>query len=59
LLNARVGIDAANGKWSASLWARNLTDEFYTTNTIRNSDVITRYVGMPRTYGITLKFWFQ
>jgi len=59
LLNARVGIDAANGKWSAYLWARNLTDEFYTTNTIRNSDVITRYVGMPRTYGITLKYWFQ
>lgn len=32
LLNANVRFDAASGKWSASLYANNLTDEVYANN---------------------------
>lgn len=58
LVNARIGISAANEQWSTYLWARNLTDEYYTSNTIKQADIISRYAGMPRTYGITFNYSF-
>ena len=58
LVNARVGIETADGQWAASLWGRNLTDEFYTTNTIKQSDIISNYAGMPRTYGVRVDYSF-
>jgi outer membrane receptor protein involved in Fe transport len=58
LVSARIGIADADGKWATYLWARNLTDELYVTNVVQQSDSVARYVGMPRTYGITLDYSF-
>ncbi len=58
LFNATVGIESADGQWAAYLWGRNLADEYYTTNTIKHSDIISSYVGMPRTYGVRLDYSF-
>ena len=54
LVNASAGIHALDGKWSASLWARNLTDEYYWTSVASNANVVVRFPGMPATYGATL-----
>ena len=58
LVNATVGIESADGQWAAYLWGRNLTDEYYTTNTIKHADIISSYAGMPLTYGIRLNYSF-
>jgi iron complex outermembrane recepter protein len=52
--NARMGVTASTNQWGASIWVRNLTDEFYITNTIQHGDMVSRYAGMPRTYGLTV-----
>ena len=53
LVNASAGIHDLNGKWSASLWARNLTDAYYWTSVASNANVVVRFPGMPATYGAT------
>jgi iron complex outermembrane recepter protein len=59
LLNARVGIAAVDGGWSLSAWGRNLTDQFYSNGTFNTGDTISRYAGMPRTYGLSLSVRWQ
>lgn len=56
LVNARVGIAAADSAWRLSLWARNIGDEFYTNNVQKSTDQVVRYTGMPRTYGLTVEY---
>jgi outer membrane receptor protein involved in Fe transport len=58
LVNASVGIHDLGGKWQASLWARNLTDEYYWTSVASNANVVVRFPGMPVTYGASLTFNF-
>ena len=56
LLNASIGIGEANGQWTATLFATNLTDEAYNAYAIDLSDFgFIQYVrGAPRTVGIRL-----
>lgn len=54
LVNASIGIHDLGGAWSASLWARNLTDEYYWTSVASNANVVVRFPGMPQTFGATL-----
>ena len=55
LLNARFTVAAADGNWSATLWGRNITDEYYWHSTGSSNSTSTRINGMPKTYGVTLK----
>lgn len=58
LVNARVGLKAREGRWDASLWARNLLDQnYFTSLTIAgfNSGAVTGLVGDPATYGVTVR----
>lgn len=57
LVDARAGVRSSDG-WEASVFARNLTDEYYWTNVARLSDVIRRYAGEPRTYGVRVSARF-
>ena len=59
LFNAQLRYIADNGKWSANLWARNLTDKHYYV--ARGRDVPGNEfatTGVPRTYGVTVKYDF-
>ncbi len=58
LVNASAGIHDLDGKWSLSVWARNLTDEYYWTSVASNANVVVRFPGLPRTYGASLTFNF-
>jgi iron complex outermembrane receptor protein len=53
LLNARVGVKSPDDRWSATLWGRNLTDEYYWTAAFGSNGTWVRMNGMPRTYGVT------
>lgn len=56
LLNGSIGVYSLNDKWDLSLWGQNLTDEYYTQQVTSNANVVLRFAGRPRTYGITLSY---
>jgi len=59
LVNARIGIEDASGKWSAILWGRNITDEYYWHSAAPSNGTRVRLNGLPITYGVTLRYnWF-
>ena len=54
-----MGIAAADGKWRAMLWSRNLTDEDYYPSAYNGGNgPFIRVYGMPRTYGVTFSYAF-
>lgn len=59
LLNARLAYTPSSGKWSANLWARNLTDQDYVI--ARGQDFLKNQFntrGLPRMVGVTAKYDF-
>jgi outer membrane receptor protein involved in Fe transport len=59
LLGARFGVRSADDTWSATVWGRNLTDEYQLANSRKTTDGIVGYTGMPTTYGVTFSYnWF-
>ncbi len=59
LWNGRIGIQSATGSWEASLWGRNLGDEEYATyRYVVLPGSWNEHFGMPRTYGLTLRYNF-
>ena len=59
LVNARLALGADDGQWRAMLWARNLTDEdYYPSAYTGGNGPYVRSYGMPRTYGVTLSYYF-
>jgi outer membrane receptor protein involved in Fe transport len=59
LLDLRAGIQAADGSWRAVAWAKNVTNKAYTVNSVTAFESVTRYVGQPRTYGVTVSYKFK
>lgn len=59
IVNARVALGADDGSWRAMAWARNLTDEdYYPSAYTGGNGPFVRTYGMPRTYGVTLSYFF-
>jgi outer membrane receptor protein involved in Fe transport len=56
LLNGSIGVYSINNKWDVSVWGQNLTDEYYWQQITSNANVILRFAGKPRTYGVTLSY---
>jgi iron complex outermembrane recepter protein len=58
LVDGRLGLTGADGRWEAALWAQNLTDEIYFVSSFvdqggfGNSGF--RVYQMPRTFGVSL-----
>lgn len=56
LVDLRIGVEAADGKWKASLYGRNVFNEYYWNNVSAGSDSLRRYTGMPATYGVQVSY---
>lgn len=56
IFNARIGISEADGRWSATFWGRNITDDYYWDFSAQSNSANTRGHGMPATYGVTLSY---
>jgi outer membrane receptor protein involved in Fe transport len=52
LIDLRAGVEDPDGKWSAQIFGRNVTNEYYWTNVAKFNDTVRRYSGMPATYGV-------
>lgn len=57
LANARLGFEVP-GRWRASFWGRNLFDEEYLSWGELDTTGLRLIPGMPRTYGLTLDWFF-
>ena len=57
-LNGSVAIYDIDGKWELSLWGQNLTDEYYWHQVASNANVVLRFAGKPRTFGLSLGYKF-
>ena len=57
-LNARMGLMATDGRWSVSIWGRNLTDENDTLSSFSVFSSYGRSDRLPRTYGIDFNYNF-
>jgi iron complex outermembrane receptor protein len=58
LVDARLGVRAADGRWDAYVWGRNILDKKYFTSRgpgIGNTGAIYAALGDPATYGVTLR----
>ncbi|MFN3513684.1 MAG: TonB-dependent receptor [Phenylobacterium sp.] len=61
LVNARLALGAADERWSAELWAQNLTDEDYHQVIVDQplqTGTFATFLAPPRTYGLTLRARF-
>ncbi|MFZ0266438.1 TonB-dependent receptor [Caulobacter sp.] len=54
LLDLRAGVESADGRRRLWLWGRNVANTYYWTNVFLNANVVSRFVGQPATYGLTV-----
>ncbi|MFW6094211.1 MAG: TonB-dependent receptor [Pseudomonadota bacterium] len=59
LVDLRAGLESEAGGWRVWAWARNVTDKHYWNQAQHVNDVLLRYTGMPRTYGMTVRYRFD
>lgn len=58
LLDLRIGLREADGKWELTAWGKNVTDELnYTSKLMLFGTVYGTYTP-PRTYGVTMRYHF-
>ena len=56
LLDAQIGIEGPDAKWTAQIWGRNITNQQYWTSAVQVQDAVTRYAGRPATYGVSFSW---
>ena len=54
--DAQAGLDFVQGRYRVMLWGKNITNKFYLVNIQRYADGVSRFMGMPATYGLTVSF---
>jgi outer membrane receptor protein involved in Fe transport len=58
LIDLRAGLRSTDERWKIQLWAKNVANKYYWNNAVVGTDDISRFAGMPRTYGLTLGYTF-
>lgn len=59
LVDLRAGIESANGDWRVSVFGENVFNKFYANNVFSTFEAITRYPGMPATWGVSISWKMQ
>jgi outer membrane receptor protein involved in Fe transport len=58
LVDAGFSLVSPRERWKGTLWAKNLFDKEYWTSANYGLDMMTRFSGMPRTYGASISWRF-
>lgn len=58
LLNAQIGFEPIDGRWSINAWAENLTNESYFDDAVGSPSGLRGSYGQPRTYGVSASYKF-
>ncbi len=56
IFDARIGVRDADNSWSVTAYVRNIGDTYYWNNVVTVRDTTTRYAGMPRTWGLIMRY---
>jgi iron complex outermembrane recepter protein len=54
LLDLRAGVELGSGRYRIWAWGKNVTNEYYWNNVFANGNAISRFIGEPGTYGVSL-----
>ena len=54
LIDLRAGYESPGGKWTFTIWGKNVFNKYYWNNTIVAGDYIARFAGAPATYGVKI-----
>ncbi|MDB5445508.1 MAG: fyuA 12 [Phenylobacterium sp.] len=54
LVDLRAGVERRDGRYRLWIWGKNVGDTYYWSNVLAYVNAISRFVGEPATYGITL-----
>ncbi|MDF0546157.1 TonB-dependent receptor [Sphingobium sp. H39-3-25] len=58
-VDARIGASFDDGKYTVTVFGKNIFNRYYVTNIFTDYDTISRFAGQPATYGITLAAKFK
>lgn len=58
LLNAQIGFETRDEKWSVSIWGENLTNQIYFDDIVGSPAGLRGSYGQPRTYGVSASHKF-
>jgi len=56
--DARIGLAAGAGQWTATAWVRNLANKYYFNDISYTGDDFVRTTGRPRNFGVTFTYRF-
>lgn len=59
LVNARLGVEAEDGRWSVAAWVKNLEDKYYQPSNNFGNDIMFGMAGMGRTYGVNFNYYWD
>lgn len=59
LFDAQLGVTDKADRWRVWIWGKNLSNKLYWNNVIKSAETAVRYVGMPRTFGISASYKFR
>lgn len=59
LLGARVHLGQNDGRWTATVFGRNLTNELANLGSNSFSEAVTRHVARPRTVGVSIQYLWE
>jgi outer membrane receptor protein involved in Fe transport len=54
LVDLRAGVEGRDGRYRLWIWGKNVGDTYYWSNVLAYGNAISRFVGEPATYGISL-----
>jgi len=54
LLDLRAGAELEQGRYRVWAWGKNVTNRYYWNNVLPYGNTISRYVGQPATYGVSV-----
>jgi outer membrane receptor protein involved in Fe transport len=56
LFDARIGVETSDGRYRISVWGKNIANKYYWNNVFAYGNTISRFVGQPATYGVSLSY---
>ena len=59
LVDLRAGVELQDGLLRIEAFGRNVTNKYYIVGSQRGADFVTRFTGMPATYGVSLYYRFK
>lgn len=58
VMNGSLALYTLDDHWEIGVWGKNLTDEYYWQQVASNANVVLRFAGRPRTFGMSVSYTY-